>query len=184
MSQYLLKRIFLFLTFEGRLRSQQNIKNNSTTPQIAFICKVSFNNLRSHIAHCSNQFVTLHFRLSQLTSSPKIKQLNLNIISCSMVLHFFNKDHILQLDVSMNYTNSMKIVETSQQLLENRLNNMLVKLRTRFNKIYNWTPIAELCHHLVTIVPIEHLIQLNDVGVIHFFQQLQLSKHFFFFATG
>ena len=50
MSENLLKSVFFLGTPEGRLGSKENIENNSTAPEVAFVSKIAFDNLRRHVA--------------------------------------------------------------------------------------------------------------------------------------
>lgn len=80
MSQYFVDRIFFFLAFEWRLRSQQDIHDDSTAPKITLISEKPLDDFWSHVAHSPNQVTTLDPTLGHPVGSPKIYQFDLDLI--------------------------------------------------------------------------------------------------------
>lgn len=80
MRQYFADRIFSFLTLEWRLRSQQDMHDDSAAPKITLISEKPLDDLRSHIAHSPDQITTFDLALSHPISSPKIQQFDLDLI--------------------------------------------------------------------------------------------------------
>lgn len=78
----------------------------------------------------------------------------------------------------MDHADGVQVVEAAQQLLQNSPDGVLVELGPGLDEVDDGAPVAELSYHLIPFIPLEHLVEFDDVGVIHFLEELQLCKNF------
>ena len=95
-SENLLQGVLFLGTSKGSLGSKQNIKDDSTTPQITFVSKEPSDDLRSHVADSTNKIRTLYSRFIYFTGSTKIKQFYLNLILVHEIFNSTIKYYIFQ----------------------------------------------------------------------------------------
>lgn len=87
-----------------------------------------------------------------------------------------NKHHILQFEISVHDLESVQIVQAAEQLFEDAADDFFVEMLSGFDEINYRASIAKLCYNLIVPLPLENLVQLDDVGVIQLFEQLELSE--------
>ena len=76
----------------------------------------------------------------------------------------------------MDDVEGMEIVEAAEQLLEDDFDDVLVEVLALLDEVDDGAASAVLCYHVIPIFALEHLVELNDIGMIQLLQQLQFCK--------
>jgi hypothetical protein len=135
--QDLINRILLLLAFEGRFRYQQDVQDNSTTPEVAFIGEEALNYLRSNVAHSTYKIRASHFGTVQLICSAKIKQFDLYLITGGFLLNFIDEDDVFEFDIPVDDMQGMQIVQAAEELLQDDLDNIFIEMLSLFDELDN-----------------------------------------------
>lgn len=102
MIQYFRNSLLLGLALEGRLRGEEDIKNDSAAPDVALIGEIALYDLRGKITDRAHQIFTPDFGPGHFKSSAEVKQLQINLFAAGIVFNLLDKHHVLQLDVPMH----------------------------------------------------------------------------------
>ena len=76
----------------------------------------------------------------------------------------------------MDDLDGVEVIEAAQQLLQDDLDDTLIEFVPGLDEVNEGPPVAELHDHLVSVVPLEHLVQFDDVGMIHLLEQFQFCE--------
>lgn len=113
MFENLLEGVFFLLAFEGRFRCKQDVEDDSTAPNIAFVSEKTSDYFRGHITHSSHQLTAFHFGAGQFIGGSKVKQLDLYLFASGLLIDFGIEDNIFEFDVSMYDMQFVEVVDAS-----------------------------------------------------------------------
>lgn len=77
----------------------------------------------------------------------------------------------------------MQVVQTAEQLFENDSDDVFVEMGPYFDEVDDRSTAAQFGDHLEVVLALEHLVQLDYVGMVQLLEQLQLSKHLLHLRT-
>ena len=118
-----------------------------------------------------------HLGASHLVGRAEVQELDLDFLCGRLLGGPADEDDVLELDVPMHDVEGMEVVEAAEQLPEDGLDDVFVEVLALLYEVDDRAAPAVLRYHLVTILALEHLVQLNDVRVVQLLQQLQLREH-------
>lgn len=159
------------LPIEGRAPTQQDIQNNSACPIVHFFPVFAINHLRSKI-HGGALGLVLELLLLEDLRNSKVNQLD----ALNVVLLF--KQDILGFQVTMADVVVVEVGDGWKYLAHYDGSLSLCDELLFDNQVEELTALAHLSHQVDGLLGLVHLVELDDVGMIQFLQQLYLGcKH-------
>lgn len=116
--------LFFGAAIEGVPAGEQDPQNDPTTPNITLLRVQSLQDLRRHVRQCSDLSpVPVVMGELELKGLTKVNELDLDILFSGLRVDFLDEHDVFQLDVSMRDFKRMHVAQSTQQLLDNSLDN-------------------------------------------------------------
>jgi hypothetical protein len=116
--------LFLGATLEGVPAGEQDPQNDPTTPNITLLRVQSLQDLRRHVRQCTDLSpVPVVMGELELKGLTKIDELDLDVLFSGLGVNLLDEDDVFELDVSMCDFKRMHVTQSTQQLLDDSLDN-------------------------------------------------------------
>lgn len=158
-------------------------KYDACTPYITLLCKKTFDEFRRNIIKGADQSSLVFFMFLNSNCSTEVYQFYFKIL-VSLNGRILQKHKILKFKVSMYNTAIIKVIQSREKLFHNNSYFLLIDFVSILWKIFmNTASLTKLSYYIVNTLKQEYIIKFDNVWMIEFFQQINLSNETHFWCV-
>jgi hypothetical protein len=145
---------------------QQLKKDDTSTPDVALLCKKTFGELWGNVKKGTNKARWIFFMFAHLDSSAEVNKFDFQVFR-SDVRGILQKDNILKFKIPVDNALIVKVSKCREELFHDDLDSFFFEVTVVGRVVLlERTAFTELSDHVVVAVVHEQVVEFDDVGVV------------------